>query len=221
MRHSLYIFQINGKITTLVQARTTFSANEAASVTGVPVKEVHRIVDAGLLEGVVGRRAGKRMIVSRGLVGLKLVHETAELLTPEGRRQLVKGLLRQGAKARLRDAALTIDVRPTKTAIRRGLDALERARKMVVVDKDVLGGTPCVKGTRIPVHDIAAMVANGDRKSAILRAYPKLAAAQIDLAVLYALAYPQRGRPRRKPLWRKAGPISSEKLPLGDLPAAS
>jgi len=201
----------------VVQARTALSANEAASVTGVPLKEVHRIVDAGLLEGAVESRGGTRVIVGRGLVGLKLVHETADLLTPKGRRQLVKHLLRQPASARVGENALTVDVRPMETAIRRGLDALEKARKMVSVDKDVLGGTPCFKGTRIPVHDIAAMIANGDRKSAILKAYPQLAAGQIDLAVLYAGAYPRRGRPRRKLPWRKSGLISSETLSLNEL----
>jgi len=201
----------------LAQAKAGLSANEAASVTGVPLKEVHRIVDAGLLEGAVASRAGTRVIVGRGLVGLKLVHETADLLTPKGRRQLVKRLLRQPASTRVGENVLTVDVRPMETAIRRGLDALEKARKMVSVDKDVPGGTPCFKGTRIPVHDIATMIVNGDPKAAVLRAYPQLTTGQIDLAVLYAGAYPRRGRPRRKPLWRKGEPISLEKYSLDDL----
>jgi hypothetical protein len=32
------------------------TANEAASVTGVPLRQVHRIIDAGLLGGAVKRR---------------------------------------------------------------------------------------------------------------------------------------------------------------------
>ena len=65
------------------------------------------------------------------------------------------------------------------------------------------------------------MVANGDSKAAIRKAYPQLTAEQIDFAVLHAEAYPRRGRPRRKPLWRKSGPVSSEKLSVRDLPRAS
>jgi uncharacterized protein (DUF433 family) len=117
--------------------------------------------------------------------------------------------------------ALSVDLRRMEMAIRRGLNALEKAKKTVAIDKDVLGGTPCFKGTRIPVHDIAAMVANGDQRSAVLKAFPQLTSEQIDLAVLYAGAYPRRGRPRRKPFWRKGKPVSSERLSLRDLPRAS
>jgi uncharacterized protein (DUF433 family) len=197
------------------------SANEAASVTGVPLKQVHRIVDAGLLDGAVENRAGTRLIAGRGLVGLKLAHETADLLTPEGRRRVVKRLLETPEAKSVREDALTVDVRPTHAAVRKGLDALARANKMVAVDKDVLGGTPCFKGTRIPVHDIAAMIAGGDSKGAVLTAYPQLRAEQIDLAVLYAEAYPRRGRPQRRAHWRKQRPVSSEKLALADLPQVS
>ena len=202
----------------MAQARAALSANEAASVTSVPLKQVHRIVDAGLLKGAVESRAGMRVIVGRGLIGLKLAHETADLLTPEGRRQVIKKLLLQPASKTIGHNALTFDVRPMETAIRHGLNTLERARKMVAIDKDVLGGAPCFKGTRVPVHDIATMIANGDQRSAILKAYPQLTAEQIDLAVLYAEAYPRRGRPRRKPLWRKARPTSSQRLSVRDLP---
>jgi uncharacterized protein (DUF433 family) len=201
---------------------SALSANEAASVTGVPLKQVHRIVDAGLLEGAVENRAGMRVIVGgRGLVGLKLAYETADLLTPEGRRRLIKRLLQRPNARTVEENALTVDVRLLEGVIRRGLNALEKARKIVAIDKDVFGGAPCFKGTRIPVHDIAAMIANGDAKSAILKAYPRLTAEQVDLAVLYAEAYPRRGRPHRKPQWRKGKRIASEKLALGDLPRAS
>ena len=71
------------------------------------------------------------------------------------------------------------------------------------------------------MHDIAAMIANGEYNSAVLKAYPHLTSEQADLAVLYAEAYPRHGRPRHKPLWRKGKLISSEKLSIRDLPPAS
>jgi uncharacterized protein (DUF433 family) len=203
------------------QTKVAFSPSEAALVTGVPLKQVNRIVDAGLLRGAAESRAGMRVILGRGLVGLKFAHETSSLLAPEGRRRLVKRILQQPAVKTLEENALTVDVRPMKTAIRRGLSTLERAKKMVAVDAEVLGGTPCFKGTRIPIHDIAAMIRNGDQKSAVLKEYPQLTSEQIDLAIIYVAAYPRRGRPRRRPLWRKAEPVSSEVLTVHDLPQAS
>ncbi|MGA8613442.1 MAG: DUF433 domain-containing protein [Xanthobacteraceae bacterium] len=202
----------------MTQTRDLLSANEAASVTGVPLKHVHRIVDAGLLGAAVKSRAGMRVIVRRGLIGLKLAYETADLLTPRGRRLVIKDLLQRPEANSVEANAVKLDVRLIKTAIRRGLNTLGKAKKMVTIEKDVLGGAPCFKGTRIPVHDIAAMIANGDQKSAILKAYPQLTARQLDLAVIYAEAYPRRGRPRRNPFWRKARPVSSQKFLLRDLP---
>lgn len=205
----------------MARMREALSTNEAALVTGVPLKQVHRFVDAGLLEGAITRRAGARAILGRGLVGLKLAYETADVLTPKGRRRLVRQLLERPRAKMVEENALTIDVRKIESAIRLGLNALEKAKKMVTIDQDVLGGAPCFKGTRIPVHDIAAMVVNGDRKSVIVKSYPQLTAEQVELAVLYAGAYPRRGRPRRKPIWRKERPLSSERLSLRDLPRAS
>jgi Protein of unknown function (DUF433) len=51
------------------------------------------------------------------------------------------------------------------------------------------------RGTRIPVHDIADMLANGP--AAIMKAFPQLDE-EIRLAAIHALAYPPRGRPRTK-----------------------
>jgi uncharacterized protein (DUF433 family) len=111
-----------------------------------------------------------------------------------------------------------VDVRPIAGAIRRRLSALKKAKRMVRVDRNILGGTPCFKGTRIPVHDIAAMIANGDEKTAVAEAYPRLSLEQVDLALLYAEAYPKRGRPPRRPAWRTGKPLSSERIPIGDPP---
>jgi uncharacterized protein (DUF433 family) len=142
------------------------------------------------------------LVVDVGLAGLKLAYQMADLLTPKGRRRLVKQLLDHPRASKVAESALTVDMRPLESAIRRKLNSLERAKKMVSVDGDVLKGTPCFKGTRIPVHDIAAMIANGDEKSAVLKAYPRLTPELIDLAILYTEAYPRRGRPRRKPPWQ-------------------
>jgi hypothetical protein len=41
-------------------------------VTRLPLKQVHRIIDAGLLRGRVEMRRGSRAIVGSDLVGLRL-----------------------------------------------------------------------------------------------------------------------------------------------------
>lgn len=198
------------------------TANEAASVTRVPLKQVHRIIDAGLLAGHVETRMGSRVIVGNGLVGLRLAYLTADTLTLEARRRIIRHVMSDAGVEAVREQAVTVAVQPITSEVESGLSALGGAKAMVTIDKDIMGGTPCIAGTRVPVHDIADMLANGDSPAAILAAYPQLQAEQVELAPVYALAYPRRGRPLVKPAWRKmAAPKVTRTLRLEDLPSVS
>jgi uncharacterized protein (DUF433 family) len=198
---------------------TLMTANEAASVTGVPLRQVHRIIDAGLMGTAVKRRAKARLLAPKALVGLRLAHETADVLTLRSRRAVVATSIRQPGQPMIRTDLVVIDARPAARAVRSGLSRLSKAQGIVSSAPDVLGGTPVFKGTRIPVHDVADMLANGDRPAAIMKAFPQLDADRIHLAATYALAYPPRGRPRAKPR-RSRPPKASETLAFDDLARA-
>jgi uncharacterized protein (DUF433 family) len=188
------------------------TANEAASVTGVPLRYVHRIIDAGLLEGAVIRQRNARLFKRNALIGLKLAHDTADVLTAKGRRVVVAKLIRRPRQDVIRADAVVVDARRAAKAVRSGLDQLTKARRLVSGTAGVLRGTPVFKGTRIPVHDIADMLTNGDSPAAIVKAYPQLNRAQVRLAAIYALAYPRRGRPRTKAEWRSRPSKTSETI---------
>jgi len=193
------------------------TANEAASVTGVPLRQVHRIIDAGLLEGAVRRRRNSRLLARNALVGLKLAHETADVLTPASRRAVVATSIRRPRQSTIRADMVVVDARPALQAVRAGLDQLTKARRVVSSTPDIFGGTPVFKGTRIPVHDVADMLANGDAPAAIVKAYPQLDRDRVRLAAVYALAYPRRGRPSTKLPRRSRAPKASETLRFDDL----
>jgi uncharacterized protein (DUF433 family) len=74
---------------------------------------------------------------------------------------------------------------------------LAEAREAVVEDPDILGGTPVIRGTRIPVYDVAASVAAGLPRERIRSAYAAIDDRLIGLAAIYAKATPWRGRPRQ------------------------
>ena len=194
------------------------SANEAACVTGVPLKQVHRIIDTGLLGSAADTRNGSRFILRGGLVGLKLAHEMTDVFTLDGRRRLVRYLFDHPKAKVAHDRSVSVDIRLMKSEVRSGLSSLARARRLITTDEAVLGGAACIKGTRIPAHDIADMLANGDDMRAIREAYPTLVEEQIEAAALYARAYPRRGRPRRASLWRNRKPVFSSELAFDDLP---
>ena len=91
---------------------------------------------------------------------------------------------------------MTIDLAPFLKSVHQKLAELGEARALVVEDPDILGGTPVIRNTRVPVYDVAASVAAGLPMKRILAAYPGLTAEMAKLAAFYATANPPRGRPR-------------------------
>lgn len=90
---------------------------------------------------------------------------------------------------------------------------VQSARAMVVQDPGILGGSmPVIRGTRVPVYDIAAAVAAGSTCDEILVSYPSLTPDQVKLAALYAQLEPPSARPRRR---------VAERLPAGARVVAS
>lgn len=83
---------------------------------------------------------------------------------------------------------------------------LRRARGMVESDPEILGGGPVFRGTRIPVHLIAKLLAEGETEADLRAAYPRLTAAMIQSAPVYAAAYPLRAQPRVQP-WHSKRPV--------------
>lgn len=56
----------------------------------------------------------------------------------------------------------------------------------ITVDTKVCTGKPCIRGLRFPVSRLLGLLASGETKETILRAYPYLEAEDIDEALRYA-----------------------------------
>jgi uncharacterized protein (DUF433 family) len=96
---------------------------------------------------------------------------------------------------------------------------LRRARQLVISDPEIMGGDPVFRGTRVPVHMIADIIAQGESDEDTLDSYPWLTAEMIRLAPIYAAAYPLRGRPRKQP-WHDRPPIYTSYRPLSSIKVA-
>ncbi|MCY3820862.1 MAG: hypothetical protein OXH52_16130, partial [Gammaproteobacteria bacterium] len=84
-------------------------------------------------------------------------------------------------------------------------------------------GAPWTPACHVPIvmstYYRDGTLANGDSARAIHEAFPQLSESQIELATIYARAYPRRGRPRREPFWRAREPAMTSETALDDLPA--
>jgi uncharacterized protein (DUF433 family) len=56
----------------------------------------------------------------------------------------------------------------------------------ITVDPSQMGGVPCIRGLRIPVATVVAMVADRMSEAEILEAYPDLEADDIREALFFA-----------------------------------
>ena len=59
----------------------------------------------------------------------------------------------------------------------------------IASDPSVLGGKPCIRGTRISVEFILELIASGASRDDIVRGWPNLAAEDVEEAVLYAARF--------------------------------
>ena len=76
---------------------------------------------------------------------------------------------------------------PLGTARRRRY-AFHMAFDRISVDHKIMGGVPCIRGTRIPVASVVGMVAEGLTHAEIFDAFPQLAPEDIQDALRYAAA---------------------------------
>ena len=58
--------------------------------------------------------------------------------------------------------------------------------EQIITDPNICHGQACIKGTRIPVHQIIGMLANGDTIEDLLEEYPSLKRDDILAALNYA-----------------------------------
>lgn len=184
-------------------------ASEAAVVARVSLRDVNRVVDERILPAAFISLDNGRHILAGACSFISFYFESAGRLTSEERLFAIRaaGPLLTRSRAltwaallredwTVRDEFLTIDLRPFVRRMSERLDDLAAARRNVSTSPEILGGTPVITGTRVPVYDVAACVAAGHPIGRILEAWPSLNAEKVRLAALHAEANPLRGRPR-------------------------
>jgi len=184
------------------------------------MKTVHREIDEGPLKPKRRSPGSKRALREQDLFYLavaKGLDTRLVQLTSEGKDKLHDAIVtycrgRAPAKREfsLFGGGLSLDLKRVLDEVRSRLARLERARMMVVQDPEIRGGEPCIRGTRIGAYEIAGMLKRGASEDEILEGYPSLKREQLELARIFAQAYPRKGRPPRhawhQAPWREISP---------------
>jgi uncharacterized protein (DUF433 family) len=186
--------------------KTLYTPTEAAVLTGLSLKAVNNAIDKKTISAVAGEEGG-RLLDDRALVSLVIERLLTDRFVPELRRQVFDALAESLRNfVSLEGGLVKIDLREPRRELASSLRELRRAKRLVVSDPEIMGGDPVFHDTRVPVHMIAELVAQGSTQAELLESYPRLSAEMIRLAPVYAAAYPLRGRPRNQP-WRDLKPV--------------
>ena len=59
----------------------------------------------------------------------------------------------------------------------------------IITNPEILGGKPCIRGTRISVEFILELAASGATRDEIALAYPQLTTQDVESALRFAAAY--------------------------------
>ena len=98
----------------------------------------------------------------------------------------------------------TLDLaRLAASSLSRAKQYCDARDRHITSDLEILGGTPVIAGTRIPVYAILGRLQGGDTLDDLADDYPHVPAEAFKTAELYARAHPLRGRPSGRP-WRNA-----------------
>jgi len=183
------------------------TTTEAALVAGVSVDDVNRAIDRKILPSNLYRTTDTRTVKRDACLWIAFWFETADLLTSSARQKVIsEGASRCPSWVELRTCklqesrAIEVGFQSIWDDVDSRLKELVKSQEMVVEDPEILSGTPVIRGTRIPVYDVASLVAANTPTEELKELYPRLSEEQLRLAQVYAKARPLRGRPKRKSL---------------------
>jgi uncharacterized protein (DUF433 family) len=219
------------------------TANEAAALAMVDVRDVHRVFDERLFpDALLGDGDRRRMVTAA--VPLLAFYFRNRQLNADARRTAIDLITARGRVGPIR-RLWAYRMRPRPLALGDGITAdlssffreterrireLSVARAMVHTDPEIMGGSePVIRGTRVPVYDVAAAVEAETPISEILTSYPGLTEEQVHLSALFAKAERPRGRPRRRLIDRlppggrlvASGRVAHPKVTLPGRPATT
>jgi len=181
----------------------TYTPAEAAAVAGLPIKTVQKAIDEGPFTKAK-KRAGRSLRAPDllYLVTIRNIDSRIVKLSTPAKAELLRKLDRWWSGDSSVDLAvggLLFQAKSARRELRTRLSKLQQAQRMVMSDPEIRGGLPVIKGTRIGVHEVAGMLDQGETEADLLDGYPALKRQQLELARIYAAAYPRRGRPPRHP----------------------
>ncbi len=182
-----------------------FSPAEISAITGASVQAVYKAIGDRLPSGLSVQRDRQQYLTRWGAVCFVIDREMPKDVPLSVRKGLYASILERNAESQVQynRGILTylVDVKSVADRVDRDLACYREAMRQIVQDDTIQGGAATFIGTRILVHQIADLMAQGADEAELRQDYPRLTPEMMAAALIYARVHPRRGRPR-KPTWR-------------------
>ena len=189
-----------------MRAPEAYSAAEISAMTGVSVRAVYKAMGERLPRGLSVQRDRQQYLTRWGAVCFVIDREMPKDVPIAVRRQLYTIILERQSGARVQHdrgiLSYVVDVKAVADRVDGALARYRDAMALIVEDEAIQGGAATFRGTRILVHQIADLLAQGADEAELREDYPRLTPAMLAAAPLYSRAHPKRGRPKT-PAWRR------------------
>ena len=190
----------------MVLAVETYSAAEISAVTGASVRAVYKAIGERLPRGLSVERDRQRYLTRWGAVCFVIDREMPRDVPVAVRRQLYSMIQELQSPARVQHdrgiLSYVVNVQAVADRVEHDLARYRQAMSLIVEDDSIQGGAATFRGTRILVHQIADLIAQGAGAAELHEDYPRLTPAMRAAASVYARAHPRRGRPKAL-AWRE------------------
>ncbi len=177
-----------------MSAAETFSPAEVSAVTGAPVKAVYKAAEERLPPGVLVQHGHQRRFTRWGAVCFAIDRAMPRDVPLAVRQQLYAGILarRSVEPARCERGILSyvVDVQATADRVDADLARYRDVMALIVEDAAIQDGAATFRGTRILVHQVAALLAQGASEAELREDYPRLTSEMIAAAPIYHAGAP-------------------------------
>jgi len=194
-----------------VRGPETYSPAEVSAVTGASVRAIYKAIGERLPRGLSVQQDRQHYLTRWGAVCFVIDQEMPKDVPVAVRRQLYTTILERQSAARVQHdrgiLSYVVDVKAVADRVDGDFARYRDAMSLIVEDQSIQGGAATFRGTRILVHQIADLLAQGADDAELRTDYPRLTPAMLAAALIYARAHPRRGRPKA-PDWRK-GAVAS------------
>lgn len=196
-----------------------YSPAEVSAVTGAPLRAIYKAIGERLPRGLSVKHDSQHYLTRWGAVCFAIDREMPKDVPVTVRREIYATILKLKSTASVQHArgilSYVVDVKVIADRMDGDFSRYREAMRLIVEDPSIQGGAATFRGTRIMVHQIAALLAQGADEAELQTDYPRLTPAMLAAAQIYTQAHPRRGRPKA-PSWRgnsttsKAGKLPSE-----------